>query len=92
MNNSELDQLDSEIARIEGRSVAHVPIMGGPPGKQPEPYRPTRDPDEALRLVEKYIARVIRLDHGWAAIGPNGRACTGPTLPIAVCMAVVEAS
>ena len=91
MNDNELDLLDSAIARIEGPPTAIVDATGEALRPDRSPYRPTRDPQEALRLAEKYIARVVRLDRGWAAVGPGGRACTGPTLPVAVCIAIVEA-
>lgn len=90
MNSTELDQLDSAIAGIEGPSIATVGSGGKALRLDQSPYRPTRDRDEALRLLEKYIARTKKLDDGWAAIGLSGRACIGPTLPIAVCRAVIE--
>ena len=91
MNSAELDLLDTSIARIEGTSVAIVSCSGEAKRPDQSPYQPSRDPNEALRLVEKYIARVVRLSDGWAAVGLGGRASTGATLPIAVCIAVIEA-
>lgn len=91
MKSTDLDQIDSAIADIEGPTIAMVGASGEAFRPDHSPYRPTRDRDEALRLLEKYIARTKKLDDGWAAIGPNGRACVGPTLAIAVCRAVIEA-
>jgi len=91
MNSDDLDLLDSAIAEIEGSPTATVTSSGEALRLDRSPYRPTRDPDEALRLMDKYIARVVRTKDAWAAVGPSGRACVGPTLPIAVCIAIVEA-
>ena len=91
MNSTDLDFLDSSIAEIEGSATATVSSKGEAIRHDQSRYQPTRDPDEALRLMDKYIARVVRTNDAWAAVGPNGRACVGPTLPIAVCMAIVEA-
>ncbi|GAC1623853.1 MAG: hypothetical protein NVS9B10_09190 [Nevskia sp.] len=85
MNSHELDLLDSAIARIEG-------LPGSACDSEAGRYRPTRSSDETLRLMDKYIAKVVRMNDGdWAAIGPSGRACVGPTLPVAVCRAILEA-
>jgi hypothetical protein len=91
MNSADLDSLDSAIAGIEGPTVAFVGTNGEALCPDSSPYRPTRDPNEALRLLDKYIDRVVKLNGAWAAVGPCGRACVGPTLPIAVCKAIVEA-
>jgi hypothetical protein len=90
MKNIELDQLDSAIAGIEGPGIAILGLVGEALRLDQTPYRPTRDGDEALRLLEKYVTRTKKLADGWAAIGPSGRACIGPTLSIAVCRAVIE--
>lgn len=91
MNTPDLDRLDSAIAQIEGSSVATLDGSGGARRLDQSPYQPSRDPNEALRLLDKYIARVVRLNDGWAAVALSGRASSGPTLPIAVCIAVIEA-
>ena len=91
MNSTDLDFLDSAIAEIEGSATATLSSNGKAIRGDQSRYRPTRDPDEALRLMDKYIARVVRTNDAWAAVGPSGRACVGPTLPIAVCMAIAEA-
>ncbi len=90
-NDTDLDLLDSAIAGIEGLSPEESATEGKATRRKRAQYRPTRDPDEALRLMDKYIARVVRTRDAWAAVGPSGRCCVGPTLPIAVCMAIVEA-
>lgn len=89
MKSTELDQLDFAIAGIEGPRIATLGLIGKALNPDQTPYRPTRDGKEALRLLEKYITRTKKLDNGWAAIGPSGRACIGPTLSIAVCRAVI---
>lgn len=90
-SNEDLDILDSLLARLEGSPAFGIGSDGGAIYADRSPYRPTRTPAEALRLMEKYIAKVIRMDDGtWAAIGPSGRACAGETLSIAVCKAIVE--
>jgi len=91
MNSVDLDVLDSAVAEIEGSAIANVRSSEEAIRRDRSQYRPTRDPDEALRLMNKYIARVVRMKDAWVAVGPSGRACVGPTLPIAVCMAIVEA-
>jgi|GEM_PF-3361937 len=91
MTSSELDALDSAIAWLEG-----VPsLSSGKPGTEARferpAYRPTRSPEETLRLLEKYIRKVVRLDNGdGVAVGPSGRASVGPTLAVSVCKAIVE--
>jgi hypothetical protein len=89
MNSIDLDLLDSAIAEIEGTATALVNSAGEAMGPSRTPYRPTRDPNEALRLMDKYISRVVRTKDAWAAVDRGGRACVGPTLPIAVCLAIV---
>ena len=91
MNSTDLDALDSAVAAIERAAVATEGARGGAKHLDRSPYRPTRDPGEALRLIDKYISRVQKVNGAWAAVGPNGRACVGDTLPIAVCKAVAEA-
>ncbi len=90
MNYADLDLLDCAVARIEGFAVTPLNPDGKAADGDQSPYRPTRDPGEALRLMDKYIDRVVRTRAAWAAVGPSGRACVGPTLPIAVCIAIVE--
>ena len=47
--------------------------------------------EQALPSDWRQIARLIRMDDGsWAAIGPAGRATVAPSLPVAVCRAVLE--
>lgn len=91
MDHNDLDSLDHAIAGIEGLRLADHDE--GDTGGRPDrlPYQPTRNSDQALRLMDKYIAKVVKMNDGWAAVGPNGRACFGPTLPIAICVAIVEA-
>lgn len=89
MKITELDHLDSAVAGIEGKAVAILGLTGQALRLDQTPYRPTRDRDEALRLLEKYITRIKKLDNGWAAVGPSGRAFIGSTLSIAVCRAVI---
>ena len=92
MKSTELDMLDSAIAAIEGLATTTASTSGQVIHRdRSQPYRPTRDADEALRLMDKYISRVVKTEGAWAAVGPGGRACVGPTLPVAVCMAIVEA-
>lgn len=91
MNQHDLDSLDHAIASIEGMGSAYRGGSDPEDSQGQSPYRPTRDSDEALRLMDKYIAKVVKMTDGWAAVGPNGRACFGPTLPIAICVAIVEA-
>lgn len=90
MNCANLDLLDSVVAKIEGPVIAMVNSTCVAKRLDQSPYRPTRDPHEALRLMDKYIGRVVKMNGGWAAVGPNGRACIGPTLSIAVCIAIIE--
>ena len=90
-SDDELDILDSVLARLEGPPTVGIGSNGRAVYADRSPYRPTRTPAEIFRLIEKYIAKVIRMDDGtWAAIGPSGRACVGATLSIAVCKAIVE--
>jgi len=90
MEPSDLDVLDHAIAGIEGLRLADRDDNLDSDTRK-IPYQPTRNSDEALRLMDKYIAKVVKMTGGWAAVGPNGRACFGPTLPIAICVAIVEA-
>jgi len=91
MKNNDLDVLDSAVAAIE--KVFDEPDRS--PSRSlrydSRPYRPTRDAEETLRLIDKHITRIVRIDLGWAAVGPSGRACFGTTLPIAVCKAIIGA-
>ena len=91
MNSADLDFLDSTVAGIEGLPIATLNSAGAAIRPDQSPYRPSRDPDEILRLINKYIDRVVRLNDGWVAVGKSGRACSAATLPIAVCMAIIEA-
>lgn len=87
----QLDIIDSGLARFEGPPSFGINSSGRAVYADRTPYRPTRTPAEITRLIEKYIEKVVRLSDGrWAAVGPSGRACVGSTLPIAVCMAVIE--
>lgn len=90
MNKTALELLDSTAAENEGDSGEGADFVGHTIRRDQMPYEPARDPKEVLRLMEKYIHRVVRVENGWAAIGSNGRACVGSTLPIAICMAAVE--
>jgi len=91
MTSNELDALDSAIAWLEGVPTASSGKLGTEARFDRPAYRPTRSPEETLRLMEKYIRKVVRLNDGeWAAVGPSGRASVGPTLAISVCKAVVE--
>lgn len=92
MDHRDLDSLDYAIAGIEGLEVPTPYQVERDERRTAPAYRPTRNSDEALRLMDKYIARVVKMNNGWAAVGPTGRACFGPTLPIAICVAIVEAS
>ncbi|WP_295686561.1 hypothetical protein [uncultured Nevskia sp.] len=90
-SDDELDILDSVLARLEGPPTVGIGSNGRAVYADRSPYRPTRTPAEILRLIEKYIAKVVRMDDGnWAAVGPSGRACVGETLSIAVCKAIIE--
>lgn len=91
MDYNDLDSLDKAIAGIEGLGPQGHDLQGADRSAGQPAYQPTRDPDEALRLMDKYIAKAVKMTDGWAAVGPNGRACFGVTLPIAVCVAIVEA-
>lgn len=93
MNGDELDVLDQTIARIVGSPAIGISSSGQAIYYQDRsPYRPTRNPDETVHLIDRYIAKVVRMNDGtWAAVGPSGRACVGHTLAIAVFRAVVEA-
>ena len=91
MNSSDLDGIDYAIAQIEGFSAAFLDSFGQTRHIDQSLYRPSRDPIEAFRLMEKYILKIVRLERGWAAVGLSGRCSSGPTLPIAVCIAVIEA-
>ena len=90
MDTQHLNLLDSAVADIEGISGGRKHNAGGIANQKTTPYHPTTDSEEALRLMDKYISRVVKLPDGWVAVGPNGRACLGQTLPIAVCVAIVE--
>jgi hypothetical protein len=90
MNRDELDLLDSSVASIEGVYDEAVYASTRSSRFDSRPYRPSRDAEETLRLMDKYISRAVKMEGGWAAIGPSGRACFGPTLSIAVCKAIVE--
>ena len=91
MKNDDLDVLDSAVAAIE--KVFDEPDQSPSRSRRYDSrlYRPTRDAEETLRLIDKYISRIVKMDHGWAAVGSSGRACFGPTLPIAVCKAIIGA-
>jgi hypothetical protein len=91
MHSAALNSLDSAIATIEGPEVATLNSSGHAVRLDQSPYQPTRDPGEALRLVEKYIYKIQKVNGGWLAVGSNGRACPGATLPIAVCAAIANA-
>lgn len=89
-DNDELDILDAMMARFEGPPSFGISAQGRAVHADRSPYQPTRNPDELLRLIDKYIVRLIRLDDGtWAAVGPAGRATVGPSIPVAVCRAVL---
>ena len=92
MDDKELDALDQAIARIEGFPLAICSCSGNAIRPDRSPYTPTRDADETLRLLAKYVTKLIRMNDGvWAAVGPNGRACVGSTVSVAICRAIVEA-
>lgn len=106
MTNEELGALDLAVAKAEGvREDCHE--VGGrargpefcPLGRTKvcqQCYRPTRDPAEAMRLLEKYELRVQADGHGgWFADAPgwkgnDGLPFCGPTPAIAICRAVVS--
>jgi hypothetical protein len=91
LDSDQLDILDSGLARFEGPPAFGINSKGRAVYADRSPYRPTRTPAEIIRLIEKYIVKIVRLSDGsWAAVGPSGRACVGNTLSIAVCMAIVE--
>ncbi|NGY06640.1 hypothetical protein [Solimonas terrae] len=85
-----LDALDAAVAVHEGRTVASLNAAGLPIRPDGSPYRPTRDPGEAHRLMEKYVERMAKRPHAWIAIGANGRAEVGNTASIATCKVVVN--
>ena len=90
-DSDELDILDAMLARFEGPPTYGISAQGRAVYADRSPYQPTRNPEELLRLINLYIARLIRMDDGsWAAIGPAGRATVAPSLPVAVCRAVLE--
>lgn len=90
LQSSELDIIDAAVASLEGHAVATIDICGRARRKDSSPYRPTRELEEAMRLMNKYVTRMVKLDHAWAAVGQSGRAYIGPTACIAICKAVVE--
>ncbi len=90
-DSEELDMLDAMLARFEGPPTFGISAQGRAVYADRSPYQPTRNPAELLRLIDRYIARLIRMDDGsWAAIGPAGRATVAASLPVAVCRAVLE--
>lgn len=90
MNQSDLDQMDAAIALLEGTGIATLDAEGKAVRGDRTPYRPTRDRGEAMRLMDKYIVRMAKLNGAWAAVGADGRAHLGPTSLIAICRAVVS--
>ena len=90
-DSEELDTLDAMLARFEGPPTFGISAQGRAVYADRSPYQPTRNPAELLRLIDRYIARLIRMEDGtWAAIGPAGRATVAASLPIAVCRTVLE--
>lgn len=88
---AELDIIDAMLARFEGPPTFGISAQGRAIHADRSPYQPTRNPHELLRLIDKYIVRLIRMDDGnWAAVGPAGRAMVAATLPVAVCRAVLS--
>jgi len=91
MTSHELDALDAAIGWLEGFPPASAGKLGTAARFDRPVYSPTRSPEEILRLMDKYIRKVVRMSDGeWAAVGPSGRACVGPTLAISVCKAIVD--
>lgn len=84
----DLDQIDAAVARIEAVSRSGLETT---PTSPPDTAccRATRDPAESWRLLEKYIDRISRIEQGWVAVDHAGRASTGPSLAIAVCLAII---
>ena len=89
MSQPELDRMDAAIAILEGPRIATLDSRGRAIRHNRMPYKPTRERDEAMRLMDKYITRMVRLTGMWAAVGRNGRAYFGPTSEIAICKAVI---
>lgn len=88
MESTEFDLLDAAVARLEGPEVAAISGWGRALRPDGTPYQPTRQCEEAARLMEKYVCRLIKLNGRWAAVGCDGRAHVGLTFPVAVCKAV----
>jgi hypothetical protein len=82
-----LDRIDAVIALLEGPGIAALDGEGRAVRPDMTPYQPTREWGEAMRLMDKYITRLVRLSDGWAAVDRNGRAHAAPTALIAVCTA-----
>ena len=87
MIKTDLDRIDAVIALLEGPGIAVLNGEGRAVRPDMTPYQPTREWGEAMRLMDKYISRLVRLSDGWAAVDRNGRAHVGPTALIAICMA-----
>lgn len=107
MKEQELAELDLAVAKAEGLvalieeqrtwipDVANTGSFIGRPlcvtGGQP--FRPTRDPVEAMRLMEKYQIGVEHDGRGWMGWpDPEIEHCPvyAPTPCIAICKAVIE--
>jgi len=84
---TDLDRIDAVIALLEGPTIAMLNGAGKAVRPDMTPYQPTREWGEAMRLMDKYISRLARLNNGWAAVDRNGRAHVGPTALIAICTA-----
>jgi hypothetical protein len=89
MNKIDMDQIDAAIAALEGQQCATINAEGKAVRRDKTPYKPTRERTEAMRLMDKYIERLVKLSGIWAAVGRNGRAYLGPTSLIAICLAVL---
>ncbi len=87
MIKTDLDRIDAVIALLEGPGIAILNGEGKAVRPDMTPYQPTREWGEAMRLMDKYISRLVRLSDGWAAVDRNGRAHIGPTALIAICVA-----
>lgn len=56
---TDLDRIDAAIAGLEGGAVAVVGDAGLALCPDGTPYQPTRQREEAMRLLEKYVIRLV---------------------------------
>lgn len=99
MNEKELAELDLAVAKAEGLEDAQNSAIGcvyrkhkGADYRPYYQYQPTRDPAEAMRLLEKYVFDLRHDSVDWCACHNTRERLVGgygPTPAIAICRATV---